>query len=218
MSELIRTRPRLIVITDTTVASEADVEARVVQALALATRKAVLVQLRDNALPDRRRLDFGARLAAECRRHDQWFVVNDRIDMAVLLGADGVHLGEASVVPEDVRTILPSAWISRACHEPLRARQPDVDAVLLSPIAATRKGRTALGFEGLREARRVLSAEPAGAPALYALGGVDSENAAACLDAGADGVAVVGAVLDGRHAAPLLETLGILAGAAPRVR
>jgi thiamine-phosphate pyrophosphorylase len=207
-----RKKPRLIVITDTTIADEGDVETRIGAVLAGAAPGSVMVQLRDHHLPDRRRLAFGERLVAACRLRGQLFVVNDRVDMAILLGADGVHLGEASVGPAEARSMLSaSAWVSRACHDPSGVRLGGVDGVLLSPVMAARKGRPKLGLEGVRAARSTLSAAASSdSPFLYALGGVDAESAAACLSAGADGVAVIGAVLDGRPPRPLLEALGIL--------
>jgi thiamine-phosphate pyrophosphorylase len=90
------------------------------------------------------------------------------------------------------------------------------DAVLLSPILAARKGRAALGLTALAEARSALVRRGRGAPRLYALGGVEAGTARACLEAGADGVAVIGAALDGRDARPLLQALGVLRAAQDR--
>lgn len=205
--------PRLIVITDLGVATESELESRIGAVLVAARPRTVMVQLRDNELPAKRRLAWGRRLMDACRRRDHWFVVNDRLDIAAVLGADGVHLGEAGVSAADARTVLAAdAWISRACHDPAAVMESGVDAVLLSPVAAARKGRPALGVDALRRAREGIEARAAVAPlALYALGGVDARNAAQCLSAGADGVAVIGAVADGRDVRPLLEAIGILA-------
>lgn len=205
--------PRLIVITDTSVAAPRDLIVRIEQLLVAAAPRTVMVQLRDKLLEARERLELGKQLVATCRRLDQSFVVNDRLDMALLLEADGVHLGEGSVTPADARTTLPDrAWISMACHDPDAVSHSDVDAVLLSPIAAPRKGRPALGFEAIRNAHRLLGSGRGDAtPALYALGGVDAHNAGLCLSAGAEGVAVIGAALDGRDPLPLLDALGIRA-------
>lgn len=206
-----RFAPRLIVITDTSVAAEPELLSRIERVLVSAAPRTTVVQLRDHELSARERLSLGRRLVAACRRHDQYFVVNDRLDLAVLLDADGVHLGEASIAPDDARAMLPEdAWISTACHDAAVARRFDVDAVLVSPIALPRKGRPALGFEGLRAARRAIDSIPrADGPRLYALGGIDANNAGECLSAGADGVAAIGAVLDGRDPTPLLDALGI---------
>jgi thiamine-phosphate pyrophosphorylase len=155
----------------------------------------VVFQLRDNALAVRERLAFGAAMASVARATNQWFVVNDRLDLAALLGADGVHLGESGVDTADARRLLGArALVSRACHEPSRVGSIDADAVLLSPILDERKGRAALGHDALGEARRSLGDRRA---LLVALGGVSADAARSCLEAGADGVAAIGAVLLG---------------------
>jgi thiamine-phosphate pyrophosphorylase len=203
--------PRLIVITDTTVAKEGILENRIERVLSMARAGSVVVQLRDLALSTRQRLALGERLFAACRRHEQRFVVNDRLDLAVLLGADGVHLGEGSVETADARAVLgPGTWISRACHDPEAVATLDADAVLLSPVARPRKGRPALGADGVTRARAALVALGSRRrPALYALGGVDASNVATFIAGGADGVAVIGAALDGRDPEPLVTALGI---------
>jgi len=200
---------RLIVITDVTVAPEDVLEERVTRLLAMARPGSVVVQLRDRDLPARQRLALGERLVAGCRRYGQWFVVNDRIDLAVVLGADGVHLGEESVSAEDARRLWPpGAWVSRACHEPEGVGAKEgrgVDAWLLSPVAAPRKGRAALGVSGVERARAVIERmAPEERPRLYALGGVSAEDVATWVAAGADGVAVIGAALDGRDPGALV--------------
>jgi thiamine-phosphate pyrophosphorylase len=200
--------PRLIVITDLTVAPEGELERRVERLLCIACAGTVMVQLRDKDLPVRSRLALGERLAAACRAYGHWFVVNDRVDLAVILGADGVHLGAGSVSPDDARRLLqPGAFVSQACHTAHEAALTDADAALLSPIFAPRKGRGSLGVAGIAAAVSVGSGTR---PLVYALGGVDASNAAACVAAGAAGVAVVGAALDGRDPEPLLEALEIL--------
>jgi thiamine-phosphate pyrophosphorylase len=136
------------------------------------------------------------------------FAVNDRMDLAVLLGADGVHLGEASVATDDARRLLGArAVVSRACHEPALVAKLDADMVLLSPIIDSKKGLEPLGMAGLKAARRTLQ-ESARSTVLFALGGVSAERARECTTAGADGVAVVGAVLRGEGLA-LARALGI---------
>ena len=90
------------------------------------------------------------------------------------------------------------------CH----GRLPGSDAALLSPVVAPRKGRAAVGTTVLTCARGNIDAHRSRA-LLFALGGVDATTVKACIDAGAHGVAVVGAVLDGRDPAPLIAALGI---------
>lgn len=204
--------PRLIVVTDTTLSSGPELEARVERVLALAAPGTVMVQLRDKELSARRRLSLGERLVALCRQHGQWFIVGERLDIAVLLGADGVHLGEGSVATAEARSLLPpAAWVSRACHSVEAAASTDADAVLLSPIVAERKGSAPLGAEAIADAcARLSRRDRAQRPHVYALGGVDASTAAACIARGAAGVAVIGAVLGpGRDPVALLSALGI---------
>jgi thiamine-phosphate pyrophosphorylase len=201
--------PRLVVITDTTTAPVASMEQRIERLLARARPGSVAIQLRDHELSARARLALGRRLCELGRRYGAALVVNDRLDLAILLDAAGVHLGERSVAAADARSLLPRAWISRACHDPERvADEREVDAVLLSPVLAARKGRSALGLDAIGRARARLPS----ATALIALGGIDAAGAASCLDAGADAVAVIGAVLGPereRSLEALISALGI---------
>ncbi len=201
-------RPRLMVITDASVAWGELLIERVERVLAVARPGSVLVQLRDREAPLRERLDLGRALRRLTRCHRQGLAVNDRLDLALVLEAEALHLGERSVLPEDARRVWGERFVSRACHDPERAEPRGADAVVLSPILAPRKGAPALGVGGLTAARgRVGSAQ------LIALGGVDGPGAAACLAAGADGVAAIGAALDGRDPRPLLAAVGALAAA-----
>jgi len=200
--------PVLMVITDESVASRGLLVERLERVLAQARPRTVLVQLRDPTLTVRARRALGARLRALCTRHDQWLAVNDRVDLACILGADGVHLGEHSVAPADARTLLPYAFVSHACHDFETLDVVGSDAAVLSPVVAPRKGRAPLGIAALRRARELLDSRRS-TTLLYALGGVDASSASACVQSGATGVAVIGAALDGRDPAPLLQALGI---------
>jgi thiamine-phosphate pyrophosphorylase len=191
--------PRLVVITD--LSREHCLE-RIERLLRRARTGSVLVQLRDHELSIRRRLEIGRVLRRTTAENGQHLAVNDRIDLALALGVDALHLGESSIETGQARRIFPG-WISRASH---RIENTDADAVLLSPIVEARHGRDALGIAALGRARECLDAERR----LFALGGVSATTARACLDAGADGVAVMSAALDTDDASPLLEALGIV--------
>ena len=200
--------PRLIAISDRRVASAEVTLERFFELGRLAQPGSVIFQLRDLELSTRERMSFGISMARMVRDVSQLFVVNERVDLGVLLGADGVHLGERSIETRDARSFLgPGAFISRACHEPDFVGHLAAEAVLLSPVAEPRKGRPALGIEGLRRARASI-AENAGRTLLYALGGVSVRHAAEYRTSGADGVAVVGAVLRG-EGPELVRVLGI---------
>jgi thiamine-phosphate pyrophosphorylase len=208
-----RVQPRLIAISDRLVLDRARTLLRFSELAALAKPGSVLFQLRDLELSLSERLSFGRELVSLAHAAGQALAVNDRLDLAVLLDADGVHLGEAGIETEDVRNVVGAElWVSRACHSVDRAAELEADAVLLAPVIAARKSRTPLGLDALTRARAALDAAGRGTQ-LFALGGVDAENAAACVGAGAHGVAVIGAVLrnaddsDGLRA--LVSALGI---------
>jgi thiamine-phosphate pyrophosphorylase len=206
--------PAIIAITDTERGALEPWLAQLELLLASAAPERVLVVLRDRQLPVRERLSLGQRLRTLTRSHRQRLSVNDRLDLAVLLDADAVHLSESSVEASDARAFAygrgRSFWISRAAHAPEALAHSDADALLLSPIAEPRKGRPALGFAGIAAARAAHGrrSDEQGACALYALGGINGANAAACVRAGADGVAVIGALLDADGPRALLEQLG----------
>jgi thiamine-phosphate pyrophosphorylase len=205
--------PAIIAITDSSRATlERWLEA-LESLLVLAAPDRVMVMLRDRQLSVGERMSFGHHLRALTRRHGQRFSVNDRLDLAVLLDADAVHLSESSVAASDVRAFAReqgrSFWISRATHQPDEVATLDADAVLLAPIAEPRKGRPPLGVEGLARARvaRASRSSEIGRCSVYALGGVSAANATAWTRAGADGVALIGALLEPEAPRALLDAL-----------
>jgi thiamine-phosphate pyrophosphorylase len=208
-------KPRLIVITDTARGSFDVWLAQLERLLAGAVPGAVLVMLRDRQLPIRERRALGERLRELTARHAQAFGVNDRLDLAVLLGAEAVHLAESSVSVADARAFAGaqarSWWISRACHDIADVRTSDADALLIAPVAEPRKGRPALGTDGVRRARSEIErrAPDAERCRIYALGGVNAANAATLIGAGADGIALIGALFEPDAPRVLVESLGV---------
>jgi thiamine-phosphate pyrophosphorylase len=169
---------------------------------ALARGGAAIVQLRAKRAPDRRLVALAGATRDGARRGGALFVVNDRPDVALMVGADGVHVGQDDLPPADVRRLLgPDAIIGRSTHSlaELRAAVVEpVDYVAVGPIFATATKPDAepvVGLETLRAAR-ALTALP-----LVAIGGIDRARARDTLSAGADGLAVISALLD----APDLE-------------
>ncbi|MEO7244237.1 MAG: thiamine phosphate synthase [Rubrivivax sp.] len=153
-----------------------------------------LVQLREKALATR---DFVARaraLKALLGPLGVPLVINDRVDIALAIGADGVHIGQSDMDPADVRRLLPHALIGLSIESPDQlpaAERAPVDYFGVSPVFATPTKLDAmppLGLEGLR-AIRAATRRP-----LVAIGGIDVRNVAAVIAAGADGVAIVSAL------------------------
>lgn len=204
----------LIAITDRAVASAAETLERIERIVRRAPPRSVLVQLRDRELPAKERCGFGAELRALTRAHAQLFQVNDRLDLAILLDADGVHLGERSVATADARALLGEArFVTRACHNPERAPEVDADGVVLSPVLAPRKSAPALGEAALMLARERSRAAGRHDARLFALGGVTARNAARCFAAGADGVAAIGAIVGSETPEALLAAVMSARGA-----
>jgi len=197
--------PRLIVFSDTTRAEPEQLLACFGRLAELARPFSVLFTLRDYGLTGPARWLLGQRLAELALATGQRVGVADRADFALALGGAALHLPEVGLLARDARRFVgPGVFLSRGSHDPAGEPEPELDAVLLSPVFEARKGRPALGLAALERAA-------AKVPRLYALGGVEAHNAAACLARGAAGVAVIGAAL-AADPAPLLDALGILAG------
>ena len=207
--------PRLIAITDLSVLGAEALVIQLRRLASLARPGSVALLLRDHDASGQQRLALGTRLRELTVSTGQALWVADRLDLALLLQADGVHLGEASVSATEARCLVGDrVLVSRAWHAPaLRGTAASeelagVNALLVSPVLDARKGRPALGLGALGVLGEQLRARNWAYP-LYALGGVCAENAASCLSAGAAGVAAIGAALapDPR---PLLNALGAL--------
>ncbi len=153
-----------------------------------------VVQLREKTLATRAFVERARALKALLAPRGVPLIVNDRLDVALASGADGVHLGQDDLSPEDVRRWLPHALVGLSierAEQLAEAERLPVDYYGASPVfATTTKTDTAaaLGLEGLR-ALRARCTRP-----LVAIGGIDAHNAAAVMAAGADGLAVVRAL------------------------
>jgi len=202
--------PALIAITDVARYGIQQTLARLGWLLARALPGSVMVQLRDRGLPGRERLALAQELRALTRRHEQCLCINDRLDLALVVESEAVHLGELSVSSADARALLGSRFIiTEACHDPEQLTRASVaNARLLSPVFSPRKGNPGLGFEALERARSLLVAHNPH-QAVYALGGVDAAAAARCAQIGV-GVAAIGAVFEeATEPSALLVALGI---------
>lgn len=186
---------------------EPDPVARVHAALAGLPPGCVAVHLREKDLGGAALLAFARALAAACHAHGQRLLVNDRLDVALAAGADGVHLPAAGVHPEDARRLLGrAALVGVSCHsaaDVVRARDGGASYATFGPVHDTPSKRPygpPVGLDALRDAARL------GLP-LVALGGVDAARAPGCFAAGASGVAVIRAWLSAPDAAAAVRAL-----------
>lgn len=146
-----------------------------------------LIQLREKDLPARELFALGQAAQARLAETGGKLLINDRLDLALAVGAAGVHLPAAGLPVAAVRRAAPAGFlITRSCHSPAEAAaaaRDGADFCLLAPIFPTpsKPGAVPLGIEALRAA--------AAHARVLALGGVTEENIAACLAAGAAGMA-----------------------------
>ena len=177
-----------------------------ITALASHALGALAIQLRDSAAPARALLEAARRLIAFARPLGVPVLVNDRADVALAAGADGVHLPTRGLCVADARALLGSAaLIGASCHsEDEIASSAGADFCVFGPVFET-TGKSAQGLEALAAAVRA-----APFPVL-ALGGIQSSNARACIDSGARGVACIRSVLSasdpGAAAVALLQAI-----------
>jgi thiamine-phosphate pyrophosphorylase len=123
-------------------------------------------------------------------------IINDRLDVALAVGADGIHLGQQDMALADARKIVGQTMVigisAESVADAIRAEQQGADYIGVSPVFATpTKTDTAeaLGLEGIQKIRRAVAIPIVG------IGGVNQRSAAAVLGAGADGIAVVSAIV-----------------------
>jgi thiamine-phosphate pyrophosphorylase len=208
--------PDLIAITDPAL-SDDDLTERAEQVLAAVPPSSVGIQLRDRARPGARILALAERLTIVCRRYAAPLYLNDRIDVALATGADGVHLGGGSVEITEARRLLGArAFVSLAAHaieDVERAASHGATAALLAPIFATVGKGQPRGVDFLSEAKRRVPAL-----ALFALGGVSAGETTACIRAGAYGVAAIRAVWHADRPAAAASSMVVAIRAARRTR
>ena len=178
--------PFLYAILDTSLAP-----APVAAAEALLGGGVKLLQYRHKAAFTRQHWEHCCRIAEMARRADAIFIVNDRLDIAMMAGADGVHLGQDDLPPEAARRVAGTGKIiGMSTHHPAQTTAADalaVDYIAIGPVFATSTKENpdpVIGLAGVASARRVTN-KP-----LVAIGGITRENAESVLAAGADSVAV----------------------------
>jgi thiamine-phosphate pyrophosphorylase len=155
---------------------------------------AAVIQLREKLDPPAkffRQADLAVQVARDLGAK---IIINDRVDIALAVKADGVHLGQEDLPPEAARRLLGSeAIIGFSTHSLEQARlatQMPIDYVAIGPIFSTttkQSTNTPVGLEGLARVRDALGEMP-----LVAIGGITSANVRAVIEAGADVVAVIG--------------------------
>jgi thiamine-phosphate pyrophosphorylase len=154
-----------------------------------------VVQVREKEGSARRALEIARALRESSRRYGALLLVNDRIDIALAVKADGVHVGQEDMPVSEARRLLgPDALVGLSITDAAQLDAPDAMAADYLGVGAvfptgTKSDATNTGLALLRAARGRAGGSP-----VVAIGGIKAENAAEAIGAGADSLAVITAI------------------------
>lgn len=163
-----------------------------------------MFQLREKDLSSGDLLRLGHQVAEVTRNAGAQLFINDRVDIALAVGADGVHLRTSSFSPEEARDFARDLIIGASVHNAGEAfDKQKADFLLFGPVFQT-PGKPEKGLDELRTITSEVDCP------VYAVGGITPDNADACFDAGAFGVAAIRSWLDPEVANKNLKYFGKL--------
>lgn len=155
-----------------------------------------MIQLRDKAKNLRYLYEEAAAIQGLCRQHGALFIVNDRLDLALAVKADGVHLGQDDLPPHLARPLLRPGMIlgisTHSVEEARAAQAAGADYIGFGPVfpTGTKIGtRPVVGLKGIRNVRKAVRVP------VLAIGGITVERAPEIIKAGAHGAAVISAIV-----------------------
>lgn len=173
------------------------------------------IQLRDKKMSGKDLMQAAMQIRTITKNAGVLFIVNDRLDVALLSGADGVHLGQDDIPARIARSIAPKGFIigvsAGSVEEAVQAEHDGADYIGLGPICDTASkddAGAACGFDLIAQVKRRVSIP------VIAIGGMGPANVQQAIGAGADGLAVISAVVgqdDITKAASMLKFLIIRA-------
>jgi len=187
---------QLYLITDGSARAEnyAESSSRILSSVRVAVDEQIAyIQLREKLLPARHLFEFAAEAAALTARSETRLLVNERADIAIAAGADGVHLPSAAIDAATVRRIAPPEFLigvsAHTFEQASDAASARADLVMLGPVYASPGKERVLGLSALSEICRRLPETK-----IIAVGGIDARNFREVLGAGAAGVAAIRAL------------------------
>ena len=185
--------PTIYPITDTRISGISHAE----QIERLAAGGATLIQLREKHALPAEFFDAAEKAMNVARKLGVKIIINDRVDIALALQADGVHLGQDDLSPREARTLLSeSAIIGYSTHsveQAIEAIKLPIDYIAIGPAFETTTKldpEAVVSMDGLRRVRNAIGKFP-----LVAIGGINLANLRSVFDAGADSAAIIGALL-----------------------
>ncbi|MDR1376965.1 MAG: thiamine phosphate synthase [Synergistaceae bacterium] len=158
---------------------------------------ATAIQLRDKSMDGGELLETAKRMAALCSARSALFIVNDRLDVALLSKADGVHLGQSDLPVEEARKMVPRPFLVGAsvhtASEAEKAERDGADYLGAGAVFATgsKGGARVIGLEGLKELTGIARLP------MVAIGGISLENLPKVMETGVAGVSVISAAVGG---------------------
>jgi thiamine-phosphate pyrophosphorylase len=185
--------PKIYPITDTSISGLS----HAAQVGQLAAGGARLIQLREKHASPRDFYEYAARAMDAAHNSGVRIIINDRVDIALTLGAAGVHLGQDDLPPARAREMLGAdAIIGLSTHtaeQALEALSEPIDYIAIGPVFQTgtkEKADAVIGLDGLRDVRSLIGEFP-----LVAIGGITSDRVRSVFDAGAGSAAMIAALL-----------------------
>lgn len=154
-----------------------------------------VIQLREKDLPTRKLFDMASWMIELTKEYGAKLLINDRVDIALAAGADGVHLGQKSIPAHAVRKISGNKLLigvsTHSIDEAIEAERDGADFITLGPIYQTPsklKYGNPIGIETLRKVKSEVSIP------VLAIGGIKLDRVKETMEAGADGIALISAI------------------------
>ncbi len=166
-----------------------------------------MVQYRCKKEIDSNKVSQAQKLAALCKEHRSLFIINDRVDLALALDADGVHLGQEDIPVDIARNLLGSEKLiglsTHSLEEAKSAQDKGCDYIGFGPVFKTnsKPGLNPLGFSSFKELSRSISLP------WFAIGGINQKNVSQVFDEGATRVAVINSIMNEKDTYIATQTL-----------
>jgi thiamine-phosphate pyrophosphorylase len=160
-----------------------------------------VIQLRDKTASSRKLFDIGTKLRELTSKHQVNFIVNDRVDVALAIQADGVHVGQSDLPASTVRQLIGSQKIlgvsAGSLHEAIQAQKDGADYLGVGPIFEARSTKAdagdPIGLKLIQDIRKQCKLP------IVAIGGIDQENVKEVIQTGADCAAIISAIVSAEN-------------------
>ena len=149
----------------------------------------------EGALEDREKVELAIKLQELCKKYNVPFIINDDIELALEIDADGVHVGQDDLGVDEIRKLMPNKIIGLSIGNEEEFKQSKVeyvDYVGVGPVYVTQSkddAGGAIGYEGLELMRRFLPQMP-----LVAIGGIQTQHIKNVMKTNVDGVSIISAI------------------------